>query len=348
MKALIKTEPGVTDLELIDMPIPEPGEGEVILKVRAVGICGSDLHMYKWEVFPPLPLIMGHEFCGEIYKVGPGVTGWKEGEFVASNVGGTCGVCQPCREGKSYLCLNKRSPGIFAPGAYAEYVKTYANMLYRVPDNISEDVAACFEPACTVLHGLKRFDIKEGDTVVVSGVGLIGLLAIHMIKRIYKAGKVMAIGIDTDEPVKFPMAKKLGADLTINALKTNVVEEVLKNCPEGCKADVVVDCSGAIPSIKALFDCVKRDGIYGAIGLPPADRTIDVPWNAMVFNSLRLITSYSHDAPDWVDVIKYVADGTLDFSECVTNVIKLEDWAQVFKNTTDPAYIKGVIKPYLK
>lgn len=344
MKALIKREAGITDLELVDLPIPECGDDEVVLKVRACAICGSDLHIYKWHFQPPLPVVMGHEFCGEIAVVGKNVKDWKVGEFVVSNLGGTCGKCQCCADGNSYICLNKRSPGLFSPGAYAEYVKTQPEMLYRVPEGISDELAACFEPACTVLHAMKRIAVKQGDVVVVAGVGLIGLLTIMMAKNLYGAKKVIAIGVTSDEKARFAVAKQLGADVVVNTQTTDAVAEVLKELPDGFKADVVIDCSGAPASINSLLKMVKRNGTFGAVGVTPTDVDIPINWYNIVFGSLRIIASYSHEAADWEDVVELMKQGKLDFSACITNVISLEDWATVFKNPGDPNFIKGVFK----
>ena len=345
MRVLMKTEPGWTDLHLTEVPRPVCGEGEVVLKVRAAGICGSDLHIYRGDFSFPLPLVMGHEFCGEIAELGAGVTGWSVGDFVVSNLGGTCGACQCCRDGNSHLCLHKRSPGLFSYGAYAEYVKTRADMLYRAPAGVSDEMLACTEPACVVMHGLKRIGVRPGDTVVVAGVGLIGLLTILMSKRIFGAGRIIAVGITPDEPKRLPLARQYGADVTINAQKTDLVPELLRQFPPECKADVVIDCSGAPSTIQALFQVVKRAGTYGAIGLPPRDVDIPVNWYDLVFGSVNIISTYSHEAADWEDVLRCMADGTLDFRDSITHILPLEDWEQVFKSAGDPNFIKAVFRP---
>ena len=345
MRALVKTEPGCTDLHLMDVPAPACGADEVVLKVRAAGICGSDLHIYKGDFTFPLPLVMGHEFCGEIVELGSRVTGWQVGDFVVSNLGGTCGTCQCCQDGNSHLCLHKQSPGIFSYGAYAEYVKTQADMLYRAPAGVSEEMLACTEPACVVMHGLKRFRVRPGDTVVVAGVGLIGLLTILMSKRIFGAGQVIAVGITPDEPRRLPLARQYGADVTLNAQETDLVPEILRHLPPERKADVVVDCSGAPSTIQALFQVVKRAGTYGAVGLPPRGVTIPVDWYNLVFESVNIISTYSHEAADWEDVLRYMGDGTLDFRDSITHVLPLEDWERVFKHSGDPNFIKAVFRP---
>lgn len=344
MKALIKKQPGMTDLEIVDLPMPVCGDHDVILKVRAVAVCGSDIHIYKWDFQPPLPLVMGHEFCGEIVQLGKNVRGWEIGDSVVSNLGGTCGACQCCKDGNAYICLNKKSPGLFSAGAYAEYVKTQDDMLYRVPAGISEEMAACTEPACTVLHAMKRIAVQQGDTVVVAGVGLIGLLTVMMAKQLYGAKKVIAIGVTSDEEKRLPVAKQLGADVLINTMQCDAVAEVLKECPAGFKPDVVIDCSGAPDSIRSLLQMVKRNGTFGAVGVTPATVEIPINWYNIVFGSLRIIASYSHDSSDWEDVIRLMGEGRLDFSACISHILALENWERIFKNPGDPQFIKGVFK----
>lgn len=347
MKALVKTEPGVTDLHIMDIPKPVCPDNGVLLKVRAVGLCGSDIHYYKWTEPMPLPQIMGHEFCGDIVEIGKDVTDWKIGDFVISKVPVyPCGSCVYCQNGHPDKCASKRIAGLTAPGAYAEYVVTYPENLFLVPEGVSEEMAACCEPASVVLHAVRRFGLtEEHKTAVVVGVGIIGLLTIQFL-RIFGVKEIIAVGMDSDECTRLPLAQKYGATKCINAQHRSSSEQILEYT-KGYKVDIAVDCSGSVKAIEELFKVIRKRGIFGAIGVPPTGATVAVDWNALVWSSINIISSFGSDYEDWKDTVEMMGDGRLMFQDAITHTINLENWEKIFKNSSNPEYVKAVIKPWL-
>lgn len=347
MKALVKTEPGVTDLHLLDIPKPVCPDNGVLLKVRAVAICGSDIHYYTYKEPMPLPQIMGHEFCGEIAEIGKDVTGWNLGDFVITRVPTyPCGECVFCKDGHPEQCSSVRIAGLTAPGAYADYIVSFPELLYRVPEGVSEEMAACSEPCSVVLHAIKRFGIKPGDTAVVVGMGAIGLLTIQMLK-IFGAGEIIAVGMDSDQTTRWELAKKYGASKFINAQNRPASEQILEYT-KGYKVDIGIDCAGVVSAIEDLFKVIRKRGTFGAIGVPPTGAKVAVDWNALVWASINIISTFGSDPEDWVDVIELMGSGKLNFQDAITHTIALKDWEVVFKNTRNPDYVKAVIKPWME
>lgn len=343
MKALIKKYPGETDLEIVDIPRPVCPDDGVVLKIRTAGICGSDIHYYKWTEKMPLPLLMGHEFCGDIAELGKNVRGWKVGDFVISAVPCyPCGMCASCRDGHPEQCSSKIIAGLTGPGAFTEYFVTYPQWLFPVPAGISEEEAACAEPLSIVVHALKRFSVRPQDRVVVLGMGIIGLLTIQVL-HITGVREILAVGVDSDEPVRMPLAKKYGAARCFNGQHHPASEQILAYT-DGHKADLVIDCTGVVPAIEDGFRVVKKLGTLAAIGVPPTDSRVALNWNHMVWNSINILSSFGADEEDWPDVIDLLASGRLHFRDAITQVIRMEDWASVFKAASNPNHVKAVIK----
>lgn len=347
MKALVKTEPGVTDLHLMDIPKPACPDNGVLLKVRTVAICGSDIHYYTYKEPMPLPQIMGHEFCGEIAEIGRDVTGWNLGDFVITRVPTyPCDACVYCRDGRPGECSSRRIAGLTAPGAYAEYVVSFPDNLYLVPENVSEEMAACSEPVTVVLHAIKRFGVKPGASCVVVGLGAIGLLTIQMLK-IFGAGDIICVGMDSDAITRKALAEKYGALTFINAQKRPASEQILEHT-NGYKVDLAIDCSGSVKAIEDLFKVIKKRGVLGAVGVPPTGATVSVDWNTLVWDSINIVSSFGSDPEDWGEAVELMGSGKLNFGDMITHSIALRDWATIFKNPGNPDYVKAVIKPWME
>lgn len=346
MKALVKTKPGITDLEILEIPKPECPDNGVLLKVRTVAICGSDIHYYTYKEPMPLPQIMGHEFCGDIVEVGKDVKGWKVGDFVITRVPVYyCNKCVYCKSGDFDKCTNKGIAGLTAPGAYTEYIVSFPDRLYLVPEGVSEEMAACAEPSTIALHAVKRFGIKEGDTCVVAGMGIIGLLTLQFLK-LYGAKEIIVVGMDSDKAKRWELAQKYGATKFINAQEGPASKQILEYT-NGFKVDVAIDCVGVVSAIEDLFNVVKARGTIGAIGVPPTDTIIGINWYKMVWESVNIISSFGSDPEDWEDVVNYMADGRLYFQDAITHQLGFGDWEVIFKNPHNPDYVKAVMKPGL-
>ncbi len=344
MKALVKELPGVTDLEIKEIPTPVCPDNGVLLKVRVVAICGSDIHYYKYTEPMPLPQIMGHEFCGDIVEVGKDVKDWKVGDFVISRVPTyPCGECEACKSGHPESCTARKSAGLQRQGAYAEYIVSFPELLYHVPEGVSERMAACCEPAAVCLHAVKRFHVDPNWTVAVSGVGMIGLLVIQFL-RIYGVRNIIAIGMDSDETARLPLAMKYGAVKTINAQHRSSAEQVLEYT-NGRGVDLGIDCVGSVPAIEELFKMIAKGGILGAVGVPGTNDIVRVNWNKMVWRSQTIISSFYSAPEDWEELIEYMKSGELAFEDAFTHDLKLEEWEKVFKDSSNPEYVKAVFRP---
>jgi L-iditol 2-dehydrogenase len=344
MLALVKTLPGPGNLELQDMLIPQYAHDEVLIQVRACGICGSDLKIQEDKhPFTP-PVIVGHEFSGEIVEVGDNVSNWEVGDRVVSEQHiGACGHCHQCLTGNSFVCASKRAPGYFSNGAFAEYISVPAWLLHRIPDNISFVHAAFTEPAAVAVHGvLERTGIYPEDKVLVLGSGPIGLAAGKMAKTA-GASEVILTGIDRDELVRLPNALQMGIDYAVNVQKTNLDKLVL-DITKGEGADVVIELAGAPSSIKQSFKLARRLGRVGIIGQPPVDN-IEIPYREALFRALTVIFSYSSKFSSWERALSLFKRGAVQPEEFVTHVLPLQEWEQGFELARSGQAIKVVLEP---
>ena len=217
MNALVKLQKGDDFVEFKDIDRPVPGEDEVLIQVKAVSICGSDLHIYHDEHPYWPPIVMEHEFSGEIAEVGSKVTKWKVGDRVVSETRtGNCEICRYCQAGFPQICPEKQPPGIGRDGAMAPYLVMPADLLHCLPDNVTFEEAALTEPTAICVHSLlERTGVKPGEVVVVNGAGPIGLICLQL-ARIAGASKIIVSGISRSAALKLEKAKKLGADRIVD------------------------------------------------------------------------------------------------------------------------------------
>lgn len=258
-----------------DLPIPECGERDVLVKVRATAICGTDsAHIYPWGAYAeercPVPYVFGHEFCGDIVKVGSKVTEFKEGDRVAGETHIPCNTCPICLSNRRHNCENMKIIGVHTPGSFAEYIAFPADCAFKIDDSISYEIGALLEPMGVGMHGVSRADVK-GKTTVIYGCGPIGLMAVAAAK--FKgASKIIAIDVVDS---KLEMAKKMGADVVINSKQQNDLEIVLKET-NGSGADAVIDYTGNNFAIRAGFKLVRKSGTVVLVGLTSGETPLDL------------------------------------------------------------------------
>src|SRR3972149_4308949 len=253
MRALVKTANGQGNLELREVAVPQIDAGEVLIHVRACGICGSDLKIQDDQHPYTPPVVIGHEFAGEIVEVGAGVSGWAAGDRVVSEQHvKACGHCRQCLTGNAFACSFKRAPGYFTDGAFTEFIKVPAWLLHRIPSNLSFVEAAFTEPSAVAAHGvLDRTGIFPEDVVLILGCGPIGLVAGKMAQAA-GASKVIITGVDHDEKARLPKARELGIDCVVNTSQADLAALVADlTGSEG--ADVVVELSGAGTAMAQAF-----------------------------------------------------------------------------------------------
>ncbi len=344
MKAVVKTQKGDGYVQLMDVNEPEIKSDEALIGVKAVSICGSDLHIWhdKHPYWPPMT--MGHEFSGEIVAVGDQVVGWETGDRVVSETRTeTCGVCRYCETGAPQVCPNKRPPGIGIDGAMAKLVAMPARLLHRIPDNVSYDAAAVTEPTAVCLHGIvERTGINAGDSVVVLGPGPIGLMSVQLAK-LAGASNLMAVGTPRSADLRLKKAKDLGADVLINLGEEDPVEKVM-DLTGGYGADLVIEAAGSSSAIKLAFDLVRRHGKICALGINGKETT-DIPWDKAIFKAAQLTFCFSSSWQSWETVLQLMENGVLRPEEIITHTMPLEQWKEAFEALENREAIKAILNP---
>ncbi len=321
MKALLLEE--YKQLKVADLPEPEVAEDEVLIRVQACGICGSDIH--GWDGSSGRrkpPLIMGHEAAGAVERLGSAVEGVDEGARVTFNPMLSCGKCEYCRRDESNLCNDRKVLGVSCDefrrdGAFAEFVSVPARNLYVVPDDVTFDHAAMTEPTTVAMHAVRRTPIQGGETAVVVGTGMIGLLTVQALKV---AGCERVVAIDLAEE-KLELAKTLGADLALNPKSDNVTDAV-NDLTGGNGADIAMEVVGATPTVKTSVDVVRRGGHITFVGnLAP---TVELPMQAVVTRELTIYGSCASNT-EFPDSLRLLAEGKIKVEPFITARASLEE-----------------------
>ena len=330
------------DVRIEEMPVPEIGPDELLVKVEASGICGSDV--MEWYRINHAPLILGHEIAGEIVDAGEGVSGYKTGDRVTVAHHVPCNTCKYCLSGNHTVCATLRTTN-FYPGGFAEYVRIPAinvdRGVFKLPDDMSWHKATFIEPLACVLRGLRKTGLKPGMTVLVIGSGIAGLLYVQL-ARAFGAGKIFATDI-TD--YRLAMAEKFGADHAYKA-DLDISDEVRKN-NNGYAADVVIVCAGAVAAVQQALLSVEPDGtvlFFAATG--PG---VEIPFSVNDLfwrNDLTLTTSYAASPADYQQALEMVARGVIDTETMITHVLPMADTAKGFKLVAEAnESIKVIIEP---
>jgi L-iditol 2-dehydrogenase len=329
MKAVVKYGKGKGLVEIRDVPEPKMKEDEVLIEVKAVSVCGSDLHIYhdSHPYWPPV--VLGHEFSGVIADVGKEVKGWKVGDRIVTETRtGSCGICYTCQSGFPQVCEQKRPYGIGINGAYTKYVAGPSRLLHRLPANIPFEVGAVIEPtAVCVTSILERSQLQAGESAVITGPGPIGLISLAIAKA---AGvRMIAVtGTSSDEGMRFQKARELGADFTINVDKENPVEKIL-DLTGGLGADILIETSGSGRAIYQAFEMVRRMGRICAIGIS-GKQEVSIPYDRGIFKALRYDFCFSSSWTAWERTIGLISRGLLPVGKLITHQLPLEKWEEAF------------------
>ncbi len=345
MKALLLTAP--SQLELVDFPDPEPADDEVVVRVHACGICGSDIHGWDGSTGRRQPpLIMGHEAAGEILATGPRVTGWSAGDRVTFDSTISCGICRYCQEGQVNLCENRRVVGVSPVeykqhGAFAERLAIPARILYRLPDALPYAQAAMVEPVSIAVHAVQRTKIAPGSTAVVIGSGMIGLLVIQALRW---AGARQVIAVDLADN-RLALARQLGATHTINSGTTDAATEVAR-LTGGLGAETAFEVVGFTPTLNLALAVLKRGGTCVLVGnLSP--KTQDFPLQAIVTKELTLLGSCA-SAGEYPLCLDLIARGVINVQPMLEAVVPLADGASWFAKLSAKdggKYMKVILAP---
>ena len=326
------------DVRIEERPVPKPGPKEVLIEIKAVGVCGSDVHYYEHgrigSYVVRQPLILGHEASGIIVDVGEGVNKGRVGERVAIEPGIPDGVCEQCRSGRYNLCPNVRffgTPPI--DGAFTNYVTIPESFAYKLPDQMSDEEGALIEPLSVGLWACRKAMLRGADHVLITGAGPVGVLAL----KVALALGATQITMTDVSPQRLEMGRKLGATRTVN-----VAETPLTNV--GVEADVLIECSG---NQKALMDGIRSlrpAGKAVAVGMSPGEE-VSVPMSFLQNREITLTGTFRY-ANTYADAIALVATGRIDLKPIITGHYTLEETEQALQATkNDPANIKSVVVP---
>jgi 2-desacetyl-2-hydroxyethyl bacteriochlorophyllide A dehydrogenase len=329
---------GGKDIKIEDAPIPKLKDKEVLVKVKAVTICGSDLHAYMGVSKRRVPpLVMGHEFSGEVAEIGSNVRGIKQGERVVIEPVLSCGKCKVCLHGRNNICENMRLIGLHMPGAFAEYVSVPADKCHKLSENISFEEGSLVEPLAVAVHALNRTSFKKGDKIVIIGSGTIGLMTLQVTK-LRGAGSIFII--DTLD-YKLELAKKLGADKIINAKNQDSVKEVLSE--DG--ADVVFEAVGRQKTVQQALSMVNKGGKVTVIGMLESKMELDML--DVTVKEIEIRGSYGYTTDDFKQALKLISTGKVKVKSMITHTLPLRDISKGFEilsNEKENA-IKVVLKP---
>lgn len=343
MKAIVKCKEGPGNIALMDMPIPSPGYGEVLIKVRATSICGTDVHINKGDYKTSIPIIIGHEFSGDIVQLGDGVTQWSVGDrVVAENINAACGTCEICRTGNSYICPSKRAYGTDSHGAMAEYFSCTSKALHRIPDSVSFEDASVVEPLAVVNHAiLERCHFTPEGNVVVLGSGPIGLLAVQVCRSM-GSRNIILCGTGKDVRERFPLGKQFGATHLVNVERENV-QTVVANLTGGVGADYVIEASGSILAAQEAIRLVGRKKSVIVIGLMGRPVTFD--WDSAVFKEIDLNFSKSSSYLSWHRALSMMASGRVDVGSLITHRMDMTEWEQGMRLVEKGEAVKVILYP---
>ena len=344
MQALVKFDSRPDAVELRDIPEPpEPGPNEVVLEVRAAGVCGSDLHMWQenhsWEI--RLPLVLGHEFCGVVADVGANVTKVRSGDRVACETAAQiCHQCSYCLSGAYNLCPNRLGYGALADGAFTRFVTARPEILHPIPQGVPFAHAALTEPVCVAYNALveKTAAMKPGDTVVIQGTGTIGIMAL-LVTRLRGASDIIVLGTNVDDH-RLGVAAELGASRVINIEQEDPVEHVM-SLGDGFGADLVVDCSGVSAALEQALALVRPNGLITKIGWGPQPLGFNL--DPLVAKAVTLQGSFSHTYNTWERVLALMGSGQLNLDPVIGGQYPLDDWHNAFERMEAGDNVKSVL-----
>lgn len=325
MKALakLKAEPGIW---MTDVPEPKVGHNDLLIKIRKTAICGTDIHIYNWDAWSqntiPVPMVVGHEYVGEVVAMGQEVRGFTVGDRVSGEGHITCGHCRNCRAGRTHLCRNTVGVGVNRAGAFAEYLVIPAFNAFKLPDEVSDDLAAIFDPFGNAVHTALSFDLV-GEDVLITGAGPIGIMAAAVAKHV---GARHVVITDVNE-YRLELARKMGVSRAVN-VATEQLDTVMTDLGMTEGFDVGLEMSGVPAAFCDMLDKMNHGGKIAMLGIPPSDMAID--WTQVIFKGLVVKGIYGREMFEtWYKMASLIQSG-LDLSPMITHHFKVDDFQQGF------------------
>jgi threonine 3-dehydrogenase len=326
MKALVKKErrPGIW---LDEIPEPKVGPNDVLIKIAKTAICGTDMHIFKWDAWAqktiPVPMAVGHEYYGHIVELGSEVAGFKTGDRVSGEGHITCGYCRNCRAGRRHLCRNTVGVGVNRPGAFAEYLAIPAGNAFKLSPAISDDVASILDPFGNATHTALAFNMV-GEDVLITGAGPIGIMAVA-IARFVGARHVVITDVND---YRLGLARKMGASRAINISRESL-DQTMKDLDMQEGFDVGLEMSGNAAALRELLRTMHHGGSVAILGIPPEDTAID--WNQVIFKGLTLKGIYGREMFEtWYKMQSLLQSG-LSLDPIITHHFAIADYLKGFE-----------------
>ncbi|MFC1478486.1 alcohol dehydrogenase catalytic domain-containing protein [Candidatus Margulisiibacteriota bacterium] len=336
-----------SDIRLEEVPLPQIGSGELLIRIEASGICGSDV--MEWYRINKAPLVLGHEIAGVVEEVGEGVTKYRKGDRVCASHHVPCNTCHYCLNGHHTACQTLRTTRFF-PGGFAEYVRIPAiNVncgVYPIPDEVSFEEATFTEPVACVFRGQKKAKIQPGQRVLVIGSGISGLLHINMAKAL-GAGRIIAVDISE---YRLNAAQRFGAEHTIQIIPGQDIDlqSRIRELNNGLLADRVIICTGAVPAIEQGLQCVERGGTILLFAPTEPDKTIPLSINDVFWGSdVTITTSYAGSPADHYDALSLIRAKRINVMEMITHRLPLSETGNGFRLVAEAKEsIKVIVEPH--
>lgn len=328
MQGIVKEQPTFGAVYHTDLPIPEIGENDVLIHVKAAAICGTDLHIMAWSEYAasrvPIPMVFGHEFAGDIVRVGEKVTAYKPGERVAGETHIPCNHCYQCRTNNRHICENMKIIGVHVPGCFCDYIAIPQDCVYRIADTVSYEEGAMLEPMGVAVHGVAEAEVA-GKNVLVFGCGPIGLMAVGACK-VWGARTVTAVDVFDN---KLKVAVDMGADNAFNATDPDFKSKVLQ-VTGGVGMDVVIDYTGSTPAILSGLELTRKGGRFVVVGLPNKPVTLDLA-ELVIYREITMIGVTGRRMYEtWEQCEEILNSGRFDIAKIVGGRYPMKDFEAAF------------------
>lgn len=338
MRALVK-HPDELGLRLEDLPVPDPGPDEILVKVHTAGICGTDLHIYEWDDWArsnvPTPLTIGHEFSGHIAALGSRVEGFDEGELVGAEGHVVCGHCRNCLAGRRHLCHAPKGIGVNVPGAFADYVVIPKSNVWRHVEGIAPEIAALYDPFGNAVHTALKFPVL-GEDVLITGAGPIGLMATAVVSH---AGARNVVVTDVN-PFRLGLAERMGATRAVD-VRSEDLQQVQKELGMLEGFDVALEMSGSPDAYRDILDNTIHGASVAVLGLP--SDPIEIDWSIVIFNMLTIKGIYGREMFDSWYKMNVLVESGVDISPVITHRFDAESFDDAFQALRGPESAKVLL-----
>ncbi|HEX2519032.1 MAG TPA: L-threonine 3-dehydrogenase [Castellaniella sp.] len=326
MRALAKMQPA-QGLELVDVAKPTMGHNDLMIRIRKTAICGTDIHIWKWDEWAartiPVPMHVGHEYVGEVVQIGTEVQGFQVGDRVSGEGHITCGHCRNCRAGRRHLCRNTQGVGVNRPGAFADYLVIPAFNAFKIPDDVSDDLAAIFDPFGNATHTALAFDLV-GEDVLITGAGPIGAMAAAIARHV---GARHVVITDVND-YRLDLAARMGATRTVNVAREDL-KDVMRELGMTEGFDVGLEMSGVPSAFASLIEQMNHGGKVAMLGILPDG--VGINWSQVIFKGLEIKGIYGRQMFEtWYKMVAMLQSG-LDLSPVLTHHFPVADYRKGFE-----------------